>query len=108
MTAGLAGAAIVAFYPTLIGDAGMILTEPLAGTLIIGAVLLLLRARDRGRLSAWIPPGLLLGLTAMVRPEYLAITALLGLMLHAAGLRTRSAACVRSLPVAVMLLSALS
>lgn len=106
VTAGLAGAAVVAFYPTLIGDAGMILTEPLAGTLIIGAVLLLLRARDRGRLRSWIPPGLLLGLTAMVRPEYLGITLMLGLMLLLLGLvRDRS---LRPLaPVAVMLLSAL-
>jgi len=104
-TAGLTGAAIVAFYPTLIGDAGMILTEPLAGTLIIGAVLLLLRARDRERLSAWIPPGLLLGLTAMVRPEYLAITALLGLMLLVLGF-TRERSFRPLAPVAVMLLSA--
>jgi hypothetical protein len=104
-TAGLAGASIIAFYPTLIGDAGMILTEPLAGTLIIGAVLLLLRARDHHRLSAWIPPGLLLGLTAMVRPEYLGISLLLGLMLLLVGLlRDRSLRPI--VPVAVMLISA--
>jgi 4-amino-4-deoxy-L-arabinose transferase-like glycosyltransferase len=106
VTAGLAGAAVVAFYPTMIGDAGMILTEPLAGTMIIGAVLLLLRARDRNRLSAWIPPGILLGLTALVRPEYLAITAALGLMLALAGL-WRERGWRPMAPVAVMLLSAL-
>jgi hypothetical protein len=105
VAAGLAGAAMLAFYPTLIGDAGMLLTEPLAGTLIVGAVLLLLRARETGRLRSWIPPGLLLGLTAMVRPEYLAITALLGFVILVAGIRrggTRPA-----LPAAVLVLSAL-
>lgn len=105
VSAGLAAAAIVAFYPTLIGDAGMILTEPLAGTLIIAAVLLLFRARDRGRLASWIPPGLLLGLTAMVRPEYLAITVLLGLMLSLVGVQ-RERSLRPLVPVAVMLLSA--
>ncbi len=106
VAAGLAGAAIVAFYPTLIGDAGMILTEPLAGTLIIGAVLMLFRAKDRGRLSSWIAPGILLGLTAMVRPEYLAITALLALMLLLVGM-AQERSLRPLLPVAVMLLSAM-
>lgn len=104
-TAGLAGAAFLAFYPTLIDDAGMLLTEPLAGTLIVGAVLLLLRARDRATLGSWIPPGLLLGLTAMVRPEYLAITALLGTAIVVSGLRRGDAR--PAFRAAVMVLSAL-
>ncbi|MEX0620804.1 MAG: glycosyltransferase family 39 protein [Solirubrobacterales bacterium] len=106
LTAGLAGAAIVAFYPTLIGDAGMLLTEPLAGTLLIGAVLLLLRAKDGDRLAAWVLPGLLFGLTAMVRPEYLGITFLLSLMLLIFGV-TKERSFRPLAPVAVMLLSAL-
>lgn len=73
--AGLAGAALVAFYPTLIGDAGMLLTESLAGTLLIAAVLVLLIARERSRPVLWLGAGLLFGLTAMVRPEYLGIVA---------------------------------
>jgi len=35
--AGLLAAAVVAFYPCLIADAGMLLTESLAGTLITGS-----------------------------------------------------------------------
>ncbi|MBN8867421.1 MAG: hypothetical protein J0H98_07690 [Solirubrobacterales bacterium] len=85
--AGIAAAAVVAFYPCLIADAGMLLTESLAGTLIIGALLAIVRARDRARADSprslmsgaldWALPGLLLGLAAMVRPEYLGISILL-------------------------------
>lgn len=103
--AGIAGAAILAFYPTLIADAGMLLTEPLAGTLIIGALLLLLRASDRDRLAAWIPAGLVFGMTAMVRPEYLAITAILAFALSLASVRRRHLRPL--LPAAVLILSAL-
>ncbi len=103
--AGLAGAALLAFYPTLIADAGMLLTEPLAGTLIVGAVLLLLRARESGRLTAWAPPGLVLGMTAMVRPEYLAITALLAVAMWLASARRGGLRPL--LPAAVLMISAL-
>lgn len=80
--AGLAAATVVAFYPPLIADSGMLLTETLAGTLIIGALMAILRAKDRlddpvRRGRDWLLPGLLLGLTAMVRPEYLPISVLL-------------------------------
>lgn len=84
--AGLVGAAVVAFYPCLVADAGMLLTESLAGTLITGSLLAVLRARDRledpdraafRRVLDWSLPGLLFGLTAMVRPEYLLIGLLL-------------------------------
>jgi hypothetical protein len=76
----------VAFYPCLIADAGMLLTEALAGTLITGALLAILRARDRLgqparppslRALDWLLPGSLLGLTAMVRPESLPISLVL-------------------------------
>lgn len=103
--AGLAGAALLAFYPTLIADAGMLLTEPLAGTLIVGAVLLLLRARDSARLTDWVPPGLVLGLTALVRPEYLAITALLAVAVWLAPARRGGLRPL--LPAMVLMLSAL-
>lgn len=78
--AGLVGAGLVAFYPTLIGDSGMLLTEPLAGTLLIGSILVLLAARDHGRVSLWVASGVLLGLTAMVRPEYLGILLVVALV----------------------------
>lgn len=102
--AGLAGAALLALYPTLIADAGMLLTEPLAGTLIVGAVLMLLKAKDSGRLRDWIAPGLLLGLTAMVRPEYLAITALLAVAVSLGSLRQGGLRPL--LPAAILMLSA--
>jgi 4-amino-4-deoxy-L-arabinose transferase-like glycosyltransferase len=79
--AGLVGAAVIAFYPTLITDSGMLLTESLAGTLISGGVLAILRARDQSRVLPWILPGVLLGLATMVRPEYLIISACLALAL---------------------------
>ncbi|MDQ2622984.1 MAG: glycosyltransferase family 39 protein [Actinomycetota bacterium] len=76
--AAVSGAAVAAFYPTVISDTGMLLTEPLAGTLIAGSLLALLAARDSGKAAVWILAGVLLGLTAMVRPEYLTISVLAG------------------------------
>lgn len=74
LPAEVAAAAVIAFYPVMIADAGMFLTEPLTGTLIIGALLAMLRARDQPPAPArWILPGVLFGLTALVRPEYLTI-----------------------------------
>lgn len=78
--AGLVGAGLIAFYPTLIGDSGMLLTESLAGTLLIGAVMMLLVARDRSRVYLWGLAGILFGLTAMVRPEYLGILLVIALV----------------------------
>jgi len=79
--AGLAGAAIVAFYPTLITDSGMVLSEGLAGLLIGLALLTLFRAADGGRsLASWILPGLFFGLGAMVRPEFLAVCIVLAVI----------------------------
>jgi 4-amino-4-deoxy-L-arabinose transferase-like glycosyltransferase len=111
--AGLVGAGAVAVYPAFLEYQGMLMSEPLAATLLSGAVLALLWAsgRDegrgspgdrwvfrlrRGRLSEgvggakkrtprplgdprpsparWMVPGLLLGALALVRPEYLAIS----------------------------------
>lgn len=73
-TAGMVAAAIIAFYPTLITDSGMILTEGLAGLLLGLAVLTLFWARRKDSLPAWLLPGFLFGLGAMVRPEFLAVT----------------------------------
>lgn len=95
-------AAVVAFYPTLITDAGMFLTEPLAGTLIIGALLAMFRARDGHSAGRWILPGMLLGLTALVRPEYLPI----GLLAAAALLLTCGPGLRRAAAPALVLLLA--
>jgi hypothetical protein len=111
--AGLVGAAAVAIYPALLEYQGMLMSEPLAATLLSGAVLAMLWAGGweegrgspggrwvfrprRGRPSEveggakngtplppgdprpssiqWLAPGLLLGALALVRPEYLAIS----------------------------------
>ena len=71
--AGLAGAALFAIYPVTIFFTGKLMSEPLATLTLAGAVLSFFWAGDRGRLwAAWALPGLLLGLTAFARPEYLA------------------------------------
>ncbi len=111
--AGLTGAGAVAVYPALLEYQGMFMSEPLAATLLSGAVLAMLWAsgREEGRGSSgdrwvfrlgrgqpseivggaknrtprppenprpssvgWLLPGLLLGALALVRPEYLAIS----------------------------------
>ena len=80
---GLVAAALCAFYPTLVSYSQMLLTEPLAGTLICAGVLAVLRARDQDRLVPWLGAGLLLGLATMVRPEYLLVFSVLAVALVA-------------------------
>lgn len=77
--AGLIGAGAVAIYPALLEYQGMLMGEPLAATLLAGAVLAMLWASDASRhvpsvRGRWIVPGLLLGALVLVRPEYLAIS----------------------------------
>jgi 4-amino-4-deoxy-L-arabinose transferase-like glycosyltransferase len=111
--AGLIGATAVAIYPALLEYQGMLMGEPLAATLLSGAVLAMLWAGGQGEgwgspggrwvfrlrqgrpseivsgaknrtprppgdphppLVAWLVPGLLLGALALIRPEYLAIS----------------------------------
>lgn len=103
--AGLIGAAAVAFYPVLISDAGMLLTEPLAGTLLAGGVLAILRARDQSGLLTWGLAGALLGLTTMVRPEYLIVALFLAVGLVLIEARGGLGHALR--PVAVLLLALL-
>jgi hypothetical protein len=74
--AGLAGAALLALYPVTIFFTGKLMSEPLATLTLAGAVLSFFWAGDRGRHpAAWAVPGVLLGLTAFARPEYLAFVA---------------------------------
>ena len=71
--AGLAGAALFAIYPVTIFFTGKLMSEPLATLTLAGAVLSFFWAGDPGRPRwAWAVPGVLLGLTAFARPEYLA------------------------------------
>ncbi|MEX0993277.1 MAG: glycosyltransferase family 39 protein [Solirubrobacterales bacterium] len=82
--AGLGAALLAAIYPTFIDNAGQYVSEPIAAFTLCGAVLSFLWASDPGRsLWAWAVPGLLLGATALTRPEYLmfgAVFALLALL----------------------------
>ncbi|HEX7278141.1 MAG TPA: hypothetical protein VF255_00830 [Solirubrobacterales bacterium] len=75
----LIGAAVVAIYPALIEYQGMLMGEPLAATLLSGGVLTLLWAWE-GNWGRWLLPGVLFGALALVRPEYLAITFLIALV----------------------------
>ncbi len=71
--AGLVAGFAVAIYPALLEYQGMLMSEPLAASLLSGAVLSMLWA-DARRAPEWLIPGLLLGALALVRPEYLAIS----------------------------------
>jgi len=88
--AGLIGAAAVAVYPALLEYQGMLMGEPLAATLLSGAVLSMLwaagphlTATPTGGTLRWLLPGALLGALTLVRPEYLAISALAALLVAA-------------------------
>jgi hypothetical protein len=128
--AGIVGAAVVAVYPALLEYQGMLMSEPLAATLLSGAVLSMLWAdrsgarvlswgggtgmalgfspesdaavRDRGwgekedaapsryplptpPARRWLLPGLLLGALALTRPEYLAISLPIAVVVFARG-----------------------
>ena len=79
--AGLVAAGLAAVYPPTLFYTSLLSGEPLAILTVPGAVLAFLWAADRGRSPwAWALPGLLLGLTAFLRPEYLALTALLAVL----------------------------
>jgi hypothetical protein len=76
----LVAALAVAIYPATIEYTGMLMTEPLAATLLAGAMLGIFWAGDGGPLWRWAVPGLTLGFLALVRPEYLAIGVLLAVL----------------------------
>jgi hypothetical protein len=85
---GLFAAFAVAVYPPFIHTTGELMSEPPAMLTLPAAVLAFLWASDRpasgpaparrGRVRSmlpWLVPGLLFGLTAMFRPEYLLVAA---------------------------------
>lgn len=73
--AGLLAAFALAVYPPFIHSVGALYSEPPAMLTLPAAVLAFLWASDGlGRSRArWLVPGLLFGLTALVRPEYLLV-----------------------------------
>ncbi|HVD39598.1 MAG TPA: hypothetical protein VNC16_01155 [Solirubrobacterales bacterium] len=81
----LVGAFVVAIYPALLEYQGMLMSEPLAATLLSGGVLAALWAWDGGW-ARWVLSGALFGALALVRPEYLGIAMLVALVIAARGL----------------------
>lgn len=104
VVAGLIGAGAVAIYPALLEYQGMLMSEPLAATLLSWAILAILWARDQAALWRWLLPGLLLGALALTRPEYLAVAFLLAVVVFAWDAR---ASWRRSLAQAAVLLAGL-
>lgn len=80
VVAGLLGALLAAVYPSFLDGTGRFLSEPLAGFLLVAALLTLLRAIEDGRLALWAAAGGLLGLLAFTRAEYLAVGLVLCLL----------------------------
>jgi hypothetical protein len=86
IAAALIAALVVAIYPATIEYTGMLMTEPLAATLLSGAILGILWAAGGTPQGGavpwwrWLVPGVTLGALALVRPEYLAIGLLLALV----------------------------
>lgn len=72
---GLLAAGAVAVYPPFIHSTGELMSEPPALLTLPAAVLAFLWAGERERAWPWLVPGLLFGLTAMFRPEYLFVGA---------------------------------
>jgi 4-amino-4-deoxy-L-arabinose transferase-like glycosyltransferase len=71
--AGLLAAFAVAVYPPFIHSVGALYSEPPAMFALPAAVLAFLWAGEQQRLRAWLLPGFLFGLTALIRPEYLLV-----------------------------------
>lgn len=71
--AALIAAGMVAVYPPFIYSTGALMSEPPALFTLPAAILALLWADSRGSPRAWLLPGLLFGLTALIRPEYLIV-----------------------------------
>jgi 4-amino-4-deoxy-L-arabinose transferase-like glycosyltransferase len=99
--AGLIGASAIAVYPALLEYQGMLMGEPLAAALLSGAVLAALWAADSESGPRWLLPGATFGALALVRPEYLGVALLVGLVVLAKSWR---AGCRTALAPAVLLL----
>ncbi len=105
--AGLIGAGAVAIYPALLEYQGMLMGEPLAATLLSGAVLGVLWAsgpRQSQPARGWVVPGGLLGALVLVRPEYGAVVLLVSFVVLVANWRAGWQGATRG--AAVLLLGA--
>jgi len=80
-SAALLAAGLIAAYPPFIHSTGALMSEPPALFMLPAAVLTFLWADSRGSPWAWLLPGFLFGLTALIRPEYLAVAFAFGLLL---------------------------
>lgn len=100
--AGIVGAATVAIYPALLEYQGMLMSEPLAASLLAGAILAMLWADDGHPPAGWLVPGVLLGALALTRPEYLAISLPIAVVVFARGGRESWKPCFAQ--AAIMLL----
>jgi 4-amino-4-deoxy-L-arabinose transferase-like glycosyltransferase len=79
--AGIVAALGVAIYPAFVYDAGRMMSEPFAELALAGFVLAFLWATEEGRFPrALLLPGLLLGLAALFRPEYLVFAAVFAIV----------------------------
>jgi len=94
VVAGLIAALAVAIYPALLEYQGMLMSEPLAATLLAGAVLSVFWAAAAssgppggGSPARWLVPGVLFGALALVRPEYFGVAVLVAVVLFALGAR---------------------
>jgi len=76
----LAGALVVAIYPALLEYQGMLMSEPLAATLLSGGVLAVLWAWE-GEQWRWMLPGALFGALTLTRPEYLGVAVLVAALI---------------------------
>jgi len=72
---GLFAAFAIAIYPPFIHTTGELMSEPPAMLTLPAAILAFLWASDRRETWPWLVPGLLFGLTALFRPEYLLVGA---------------------------------
>jgi hypothetical protein len=71
--AGLLAALGIAVYPSFIHSTGELMSEPPAILTLPAAILAFLWAGERDDAWPWLVPGLLFGITAMFRPEYLVV-----------------------------------
>jgi 4-amino-4-deoxy-L-arabinose transferase-like glycosyltransferase len=78
--AGLLAAFAVAVYPPFIHSTGALYSEPPATLTLPAAVLAFIWAGEQERLRAWLLPGFLFGLTALIRPEYLLVGAVFAVL----------------------------
>ncbi len=107
--ARIAGA-LVALHPGLVFYSALVMTEPLAALLTLGAFWVYVETRARGRRhAALIAGGLVLGLATLVRPQALLCAPFMGLMeMRGQGLpRARSALVGVAIAVGVTLLPVL-